>query len=44
VKLATDFGQLDVVSVVKNTHQKELDVLNQAIPSSNTEENNDRDR
>ncbi|MFM2335328.1 MAG: Rod shape-determining protein MreC [Bacteroidota bacterium] len=44
VKLATDFGQLDVVSVVKNTHQKELDVLNQAIPSSNTEENNDRNR
>jgi rod shape-determining protein MreC len=44
VKLATDFGQLDVVSVVKNTHQKELDVLNQAIPSSNSEENNDRNR
>lgn len=44
VKLATNFGQLDVVSVVKNTHQKELDVLNQAIPSSNTEENNDRNR
>jgi rod shape-determining protein MreC len=44
VKLATDFGQLDVVSAVKNTHQKELDVLNQAIPSSNTEENNDRNR
>ncbi len=44
VKLATDFGQLDVVSVVKNTHQKELDVLNQAIPLSNSEENNDRDR
>ncbi len=41
VKLATDFGQLDVVSVVKNTHQKELDVLNQAIPSSNTEDKND---
>ncbi len=41
VKLATDFGQLDVVSVIKNTYQKELDVLNQAIPSSNTEDKND---
>jgi rod shape-determining protein MreC len=31
VKLATDFGQLDVVTVIKNIHQKELDVLNQSI-------------
>jgi rod shape-determining protein MreC len=43
VKLATDFGQLDVVTVIKNIHQKELDVLNQAIPADK-EEDNDRDR
>jgi rod shape-determining protein MreC len=40
VKLATDFGQLDVVTVVKNIHQKELDVLNQAI-SANPENQTD---
>jgi hypothetical protein len=33
VKLATDFSQLDVVTVVKNIHQNELDVLNQIIPT-----------
>lgn len=44
VKLATDFSQLDVVSVVKNIHQKELDVLNNVIPSENQENSNDRDR
>ncbi|MFM6952188.1 MAG: rod shape-determining protein MreC [Bacteroidota bacterium] len=44
VKLATDFGQLDVVTVIKNIHQKELDVLNNAIPANNEENNNDRNR
>jgi len=43
VKLATDFGQLDVVTVIKNIHQKELDVLNQAIPADK-EDDNDRNR
>jgi rod shape-determining protein MreC len=33
VKLATDFSQLDVVTVIKNIHQNELDVLNQIIPT-----------
>jgi rod shape-determining protein MreC len=32
VKLATDFSQLDVVTVVKNIHQDELDLLNNIIP------------
>ena len=32
-KLATDFSQLDVVTVIKNIHQNELDVLNQIIPT-----------
>ena len=44
VKLATDFGQLDVVTVIKNIHQKELDVLNNAIPANNEDNNNDRNR
>jgi rod shape-determining protein MreC len=44
VKLATDFGQLDVVTVIKNIHQKELDVLNNTIPQNNEETNHDRDR
>jgi len=42
VKLATDFSQLDVVSVVRNIHQKELDVLNQITPTDNSESNSDR--
>ena len=33
VKLSTDFSQLDVVTVVKNIHQNELDVLNALIPT-----------
>jgi rod shape-determining protein MreC len=33
VKLATDFSQLDVVTVIKNIHQNELDVLNEIIPT-----------
>jgi rod shape-determining protein MreC len=41
VKLATDFGQLDVVTVIKNIHQKELDVLNNTIPQNNEEDNHD---
>jgi hypothetical protein len=41
--LATDFGQLDVVTVIKNIHQKELDVLNQAIPADKKDDN-DRNR
>lgn len=43
IKLSTDFGQLDVVSVIKNIHQRELDVLNQVIPQTSAEKN-DRNR
>lgn len=39
IKLATDFSQLDLVSVVRNKHQKELDVLEKLIPSYNTNKN-----
>ena len=44
VRLATDFGQLDVVTVIKNIHQKELDVLNQSMPKENETNNHDRNR
>ncbi len=44
VKLATDFGQLDVVTVIKNIHQKELDVLNNTIPTNEESTNDDRNR